>query len=189
MKLIDSFFDTFEKRSHFVYLTFIITAIIFSLLEIIVGCNLLTINSYDELLNLVNQNYLQNSFFGRNSLFLLNIQVFEFIEFIVNLLYNIQFHEKIYFIGIIFLLFTKNKKIGITNILIFTFTFVFIIFIFLNAVNSTSIYHLISYIHIIGYSLILLYSINSIIHIQQFIKTIIGYSEALKVEVIIEEGN
>ena len=55
--IIDSFFDTFEKRSHFVTLVFIITAILFSLLEIILGLNLLTVNSYDELLNLVNQNY------------------------------------------------------------------------------------------------------------------------------------
>ncbi len=186
---IDSFFDTFEKRSHFVYLVFIITSIIFSLLEIIVGLNLLTINTYDEILDLVNQSYLQCSFFGRNSLFLLNIQVFEITEFIYNLLYNIQFHEKIYFIGMILCLFTRNKKIGIINIITLISIFIFIIIIFLNAINSTSVYHLVSYIHIIGYGLIFIYLILMVIHIIQFIKTFNGYLEALKVEVIIEEGN
>ena len=187
--IIDSFFDTFEKRSHFVYLVFITVSIIFSIFEIFVGLKLLTINTYEEILNLVNQSYLQWSFFGRNSLFLLNIQVFDIIEFIYNLFMNIQFHEMLYFIGIILCLFTKHKKIGIVNMILVLTTFIFIIYVFLNAINSTSVYHLISYIHMIGIGLIVIYILLMFINVIQFIKTFNGYLEALKVEVIIEEGN
>ena len=83
----------------------------------------------------------------------------------------------------------KNKRTGIFNGICLLVTFLFIIIVFINAVNSTSVYHLVSYIHMIGIGLIFIYLLLIIYNIVQFIRNFIGYLEALKVEVIIEEGN
>ena len=187
MKFIDSFFDTYEKRSNFIYIIFLFSSILFCINEIILGFHILFIDTYDEILNLVNQTYLQHSFFGRNALLLLNIQVFNLFEYFYNLIISIKNYEIILFIGNILCIFTSKKRTSILNITTFVFMFIFIIIIFLLAINSTSLYHLISYIRIIGIGLFIVYSLLFVYDCFEMFKTIINYIDSLKVKVIIVE--
>ncbi|MGN1343807.1 MAG: hypothetical protein ACI4U3_04455 [Traorella sp.] len=187
MMKIDSFFDTYEKRIHFIYLIFLFTCLTFSIFHILLGLKLIQINNYEEVLNLVHDNIVNESFFGRNAIQLLNIQVFNGISYIIQLISSLKIYEIIYFIGIILSCFTSKKKTGILQLFFLVLTFLFIIIVFLLAFQASSLYHVISYLKMISIELILIYGFSFLFIFIELIHTIKGYQKALEYHIEIVE--
>ena len=74
MMKLDSFFDTYEKRIHVIYLIYLFSSITFSITHIVLGVQLLKLTTYEDVLNLVHIHVVNQSFFGRNALFFKTIR-------------------------------------------------------------------------------------------------------------------
>jgi hypothetical protein len=156
-------------------------------MHLLLGIQLLVTNTYDDVMNLVNQWIVQTSFLGRNALMLLNIQVLDLFQFIINLFFKNHLFEAIMILGSILNLFTKNKKIGLMNSISTIFLMIFVVIIFLLAIHAGTLFGVLLYIKIIGIALIVIYSCLLLASGLELIHTIEGYKEALKVEIIIIE--
>ena len=110
--------DTYEKRKNLVFIIIVACSLIFSFMHILLGITLLPIQSYDDVLSLVDQSLIQQAFFGRNALELLNIQVLDMTGYLLHL-FSLKGFEWIFFVGNCLCLFTSKKKYGYFNLLIF----------------------------------------------------------------------
>lgn len=186
MKLIDSFFDTYEKRTTFVLIIFTIVSLIFAFTQIKLGYMLSQVKSYEEVLNLLEQSLIQESFIGRNTVILFN-QI-TFFEWLMNCFTTLTMIDTFYFIGSLLFIKSEYKKISIFNFMTIFITFVLVIIVFVLALfQSGSLYDVIGYIHLLGMLIFGIYFILLSIEIIELIKAIQLYYEALKTEVMIIE--
>lgn len=186
MRILDSYIDTYEKRKYLIFIIIVGCSLLFSIMHILLGICLLPIQTYDDVLSLVDQTMIQQAYFGRNALELLEIQVLDVTNYFIHIFYLKGF-EWVYFIGNGLCLFTSKKKFGYFNLFVFVCIYVYLILMFLMATYSGSLYQVMNYIRIIGIGIILMYSISFIIQIREFIIVVKKYIESLKVEVVIIE--
>ena len=184
MRILDSYIDTYEKRKNLVFIIIVLCSLNFSLIHILLGIKLLPIQSYDDVLSLVDQSVVQQAYFGRNALELLNIQVLDLTSYFFHL-FELKIFEWLYFVGHCICLFTSKSKYGYLNLWTFILVYLFLILMFIFAVYSGSLYDVMNYIRIIGIGMILAYSISLIVQIKEFIIAIKYYIESLKVQVVI----
>ena len=184
MRILDSYIDTYEKRKNLVFIIIVACSLIFSFMHILLGITLLPIQSYDDVLSLVDQSLIQQAFFGRNALELLNIQVLDMTDYLLHL-FSLKGFEWIFFVGNCLCLFTSKKKYGYFNLLIFILIYLFLIIMFLLGIRSGSLYQVMNCIRIIGIVIILIYLISFIIQMKEFLIGIKEYIESLKVKVVI----
>lgn len=187
MKIIDSFFDTYEKRISFIFIVFFVCSLMITITHFILGISLIVIKSYDDVLSLVDQSVMKQAFLGRNALHLLNIQVLDMVPFIWNIITSTKVYEWIFLIGNILCFFSSKKRLGFIHLLSFLFMIVYIVGIFLIAIHSTSLYHVMSFIRNIGLVLCCVCSFLFIFQIRELLNIIRTYKEALKFKVIIVE--
>ena len=186
MRILDSYIDTYEKRKNLVFIIIVFCSLIFSFMHILLGIKLLPIQSYDDVLSLVDQGVVQQAYFGRNALELLNIQVLDMMDYLLHLL-SLKGYEWIYFVGNCLCLFTSKKRYGYLNLLSFISVYLFLVVIFTFAIHSGSLYQVMNFIRIIGIGMILVYGISMIVQIKEFIIGMKEYIESLKVKVVIME--
>ena len=186
MRILDSYIDTYEKRKYLIYSIICICGIVFSLMHILLGLKLLPIETYEDVLSLVDQKIVQQAYFGRNALQLLNIQVLNVSGYLYHLI-QLETFEWIYFVGNMFLLFTSKSKIGYLNLYIYIFAYVYMIIMFLLGIHSGSLYEIMNYIRLIGIGIMIAYFILLIVQVIEIIKSIRKYRESLQYQVIILE--
>ena len=184
MRILDSYIDTYEKRKNLVFIIIVLCSLIFSIMHILLGIQLLPIQTYDDVLSLTDQTILQQAYFGRNSLELLNIQVLDMSDYLFHL-FCLKGFEWIYFVGNCLCLFTSKKKYGYFNLLTFIVIYLFVVIMFFLSIHSGSLYQVMNCIRMIGISMILLYGISFVVQMKEFIIGMKEYIESLKVEVII----
>lgn len=184
MRILDSYIDTYEKRKYLIYILIVGCAMFFSMMHILLGIQLLPIQSYDDVLSLVDRWVIQQSYFGRNALELLNIQVLNISGYAMHLL-DLKLFEWIYFVGNSLCLFTSKKRMGYYNFMVFLFVYFFLVIMFLLAIHSGSLCQVMVYIRAIGIGMILVYGISLVIQLKEFVISIMKYIEALKIEVVI----
>lgn len=186
MKNVDSFFDTYEKRKHVICLIYFLCAILFTLFHLFMGIHLVQIVSYNDVLNLSVQPFLERAFFGRTALLLFNLPSFDFLAFFTSLSFSL--YEVIYFLGNVLGLFSIQKKDFLFNLLGILLIFFGILICFLMAFNSGTLNGVVFYIRVIGWMLIVIDGSLFMINVICFIKELMGYKEALKVCVEIIES-
>ena len=184
MRILDSYIDTYEKRKNLVFIIIVLCSLNFSLIHILLGIKLLPIQSYDDVLSLVDQGVVRQAYFGRNGLELLNIQVLDMIDYLFHL-FRLKGFEWIYFVGNCLCLFTSKKRYGYFNLLSFILVYLFLVLMFIFAIHSGSLYQVMNCIRIIGIGMILMYGISFVVQIKEFIIGIKEYIESLKVKVVI----
>lgn len=184
MRILDSYIDTYEKRKYLIYIGIVGCSLIFSIMHILLGIQLIPIETYDDVLSLVDRFIIQQAYFGRNALELLNIQVLNVVGYLGQLL-SLKLFEWIYFVGNGLCLFTGKRSYGYFNLLVFVFIYFFLIIMFLFGIHSGSLYQIMDYLRMIGLGMILVYSLSFMIQLKEFIDSIKNYLEALKIKVVI----
>lgn len=187
MKKLDSFFDTYEKRTLFIYLIYLFCMILFALMHVILGFHLIGVHTYEQTLSLVNETSLQNAFFGRCALGLLNMPVFDLMNYLIQMILSLHGYEIIFLIGNILFIFTKRKKNALYALSCIVIPLLILIMIFLMAFQAGTFAGAIAYIRIMGFLFMIIFIPLLIVEIIQFYKCFIEYQKALKIEVIIIE--
>lgn len=187
MKKLDSFFDTYEKRTLFVYLIYLLCTAFFALMHLLLGICLIQVNTYEQTFSLFNEWTVQNAFFGKCALNLLNMPVLDVIGYLMQTVGQMQLYEAVFFIGSLLCLFTKKRQQALCSLLCFALVFIIMIIIFLAAFSSGTLYGAIAYIRYIGILLAVVYFLLLLMLSGNIYFGFKDYREALKTEVVIIE--
>ena len=187
MKKLDSFFDTYEKRTLFVYLIYLICSTIFALVQLFLGFHLIQTNTYEQTFSLVNEWTVQHAFFGRCALNFLNMPVLNVTDYLVQTIMMLHLYEIIHFVGNLLCLLTEKRNEALYSLLCLTAVFIVMIIVFLIAFSSGTFYGAISCIRYIGIMLVIAYLLLLFILTPSLYRCLCDYHEALKTKVIIIE--